>query len=986
MPPRLPYPQGQVSPPSLLQPINPEAMEYLKRVLGVDSILSVPQKLAKRVSMRDLAHYALGEYHLIPPARRDLVKAVFDLYRPSPLMASQMLPDLSAFDLLPTSQDLAVAQPQKAEEEEENTGWWSGFWRNLYALTTTLSYFPTALAKSLTFGSASAMLGAMGLTPERLREVLQYLNPNDEEQAPYYATAEFFLRLHEAGGGLMENLASFYRERLKSSVMEDLIRGASIIGASIPVGIMGGLTTTVGILQTTMQGLGLALGGENPFTDKNFLFAVEPLVRTFDAHTRLFTKEGKFWDTGTQLLRYQNAQFPLNAPLATDNKRVLIKTKTGRVYEREIPIVELEAELERLRATFPEVQIVSDDPIKSPLSFSLFGKTINPFYAFGLGIEIFLPFPTKGFAAVARTAKGATRLIDEFGFFARRAFAPLSEGVRLAQRAEALAELAFLPSFYAGGLPFTVATRLLGKAGVRAPQINLGASGRFAGLVNALNRVNEFFFTHHFIPYDLGSGYNATLHRLWDRVMTEARRDGIKVLERNKINDDLRHFLNAPVEEVLAKLATEEGGYHPLLRHILQREGITAERVATDLFGARRAIFSKYGDEMSLFAYNLHNSQLKLSIGRGLARANLAVGEAVQRMSTKGITRWLYPAWGFQDTVHHLTSFGTTLATAMQGRLQVMERTGAELIRGLTGDPAFKRSALYQAHKELSELRDLIRAQYGDPNTPLAQGLASLKITDIDEALKAGERFITRTGILPDTPTYARLFARDANDVPVLQKVLSEWKAQNAELFEQTGKTITPEQAWDFVPKNIRDETKLLKSEAEALYRWFEATEPEEQMLAMAILGRGADLSDTLGQYFLKTKALRGLGFTPQALDELVEHFNRMDGAIGLTDEQRLKFQGLLYRLLQNKIFSPDELAKAQQFLQDIGIPVDQIDDMLSAFQAGRSLLDAQELAFGYTRFEIERFLDKLREGRAQWEKAFLKSAQEHFPDCLRSS
>jgi hypothetical protein len=468
--------------------------------------------------------------------------------------------------------------------------------------------------------------------------------------------------------------------------------------------------------------------------------------------------------------------------------------------------------------------------------------------------------------------------------------------------------------------------------------------------------------------------------------MTEARRDGIKVLERGKINADLHHFLNAPAEEVFARMMGQAEKYHPLLQHIFRREGITAERVATDLFGARRAIFSKYGDEMSLFAYNLHNSQLKLSIGRGLARANLAVGEAVQRMSTKGITRWLYPAWSFQDTVHHLTSFGTTLATAMQGRLQVMERTGAEMIRGLTGDPAFKRSALYQAHKELSELRDLIRTQYGDPNIPLPKEMASLKITDIDEALKAGERFITRTGILPDTPTYARLFARDSNDVPVLRKILNEWEAKNAELFEQTRQTITPEQAWDFVPKDIRDETKLLKSEAEALYRWFEGTEPEEQMLALGILGRGNDLTDAIGQYFLKAKALRGLGFTPQALDELVEHYNRVAGKIGLTDDQRLKFQGLLYRMLQNKIFSPDELAQARQFLQDIGIPVHQIDDMLSAFQAGRSLLDAQQLAFGYTRFEIEHFLNKLREGREQWEKAFLKTAQEHFPDCLRTT
>jgi len=979
MPPRLPY--GQ--PP--LQPINPEAMEYLKRVLGADSILSLPQKLAKRVSMRDLAHYALGEYHLIPPARRDLVKAVFDLYRPSPLVP-QMPFDLSAFDLLPTSQDLGMAQPSRAEEEEQDTGWWSGLWRNLYALTTTLAYSPIALAKSLTFGSASAMLKNMGLDPETLRWLLQFMNPNDEEHAPYYALADLFLKFHEAGGSLTENIGSFYRERLKSSVLEDLIRGASIIGASVPIGIIGTVSTVVAGLQTGAQMLGLAVGGQNPFTENNFVFAIEPLVRTFDAHTRLFTKEGKFWDAGTQLLRYQNAQFPLNAPLATDNARVLIKTKTGKVYEREIPIVELEAELERLQATFPEVKIVSDDPIKSPLSFGLFGKTVNPFYAFGLASELFMPFPVKGLGAGLRAVKGSTRFADEFAFFAQRAFAPLSEGVKLSQRAEALAELVFLPSYTAGALPFGLVSRLLGKAGVRVPQVNIGAGGRFAGLVNALNRANEFFFTHHFIPYDLGSGYNATLHRLWDKVMMEARRDGIKVLERGKINEDLRHFLNEPLEEVLAKLTTEEGGYHPLIRHILQREGITAERVATDLFGARRAIFSKYGDEMSLFAYNLHNSQLKLSIGRGLARANLAVGEAVQRMSTKGITKWLYPAWGFQDTVHHLTSFGTTLATAMQGRLQVMERTGAEVVRGLTGDPAFKQSALYQAHRELSELRDLIRAQYGDPNTPLAQGMASLQITDIDEALKAGERFITRTGILPDTPTYARLFERNSNDVPVLQKVLNEWKVKNAELFEETGKTITPEQAWDFVPKDIRDDLKLLKSEAEALYRWFGETKPEEQMLALGILGRGADLTDAIGQYFLKAKALRGLGFTPQALDELVDHFNRVERKIGLTDDQRLKFQGLLYRLLQNKIFSPDELAKARSFLQDIGIPVDQIDDMLSAFQAGRSLLDAQELAFGYTRFEVERFLDKLKEGREQWEKAFLKSAQEHFPDCIRTT
>jgi hypothetical protein len=960
-------------------------MEYLKRVLKVDSILFLPQKLAGRVSMRDLAHYALGEYHLIPPARRDLVRAVFDLYRPSPLTPFQVSVDPSALDFLPTPQDLGVAQPSQVEEEQD-TGWWGSLWRNLYALTTTLAYSPIALAKSLTFGSASGVLQSLGMTPERAREMLQRLDPNDEEQAPAYAILEWFLRVHEAGGSLTENIGSFYRERLKSSVFEDLIRGASIIGASIPIGVMGVLSTAVAGLETGVRGLGLAIGGQNPFTGSNFVYTIEPLLRTADAHTRLFTKEGKFWDAGTQLLRYQNARFPLNAPLATDNKRVLIKTKTGKVYEKEVPIVELEAELDRLRATFPEVKIVSDDPIRSPLAFGLFGKTINPFYAFGLGIELFMPFPTKGFSAVARTARGATRLADEFAFFARRAFAPLSEGVRLTQRAEALAELAFLPSYFAGGTPFILGSRLLGKAGVRLPTVNIGAGGRFAGVVNMLNKANEFFFAHHFIPYDLGSGYNATLHRLWDRVMTEARRDGIKVLERNKINADLAHFLNAPAEEVVARMLGQAEEYHPLLQHIFRREGITAEQVLSDLFSARRAIFSKYGDSMSLFAYNLHNSQMRLSIGRGLARANLAVGEAVQRMSTKGITKWFYPAWSFQDTVHHLTSFGTTLATAMQGRLQVMERTGAEVIRGLTGDPAFRNSALFQAHQELSELRNLIRAQYGDPNTPLAQGTASLQITDIDEALKAGERFITRTGILPDTPTYARLFSRDSNDIPLLKHIVDEWQLKNMELFSETGQTLTPEQAWQVVPKNIRDEVKLLKSEAEALYRWFEATEPEEQAMAIGILGRGADLTDAIGQYFLKAKELRGLGFTPQALDELIEHFNRVEGKIGLTDDQRLKFQGLLYRLLQNKIFSPDELVEARHFLQRVGVPAEQIDDMLSAFQAGRSLIDAQELAFGYTRFEMERFLSRMKEAHARWNEAFLKSAQEHFPDCVRGS
>jgi hypothetical protein len=931
--------------------------------------------------MRDLAHYALGEYHLIPPARRDLVRAIYDLYRPSPMVAPQFLTQPLDFSLLPTPQDVGVVQQP---QEEEDTGWWQGFWRNLYALTTTLAYAPIAVGKALTFGSASAKLGSMGLTPENIKGILQVLNPNDEEQAPVYSALEFFLRVHEAGG-FTDNITSFYRDRLKSGIGEDLIRGASIIGASIPIGVMGAVSTAVAGLQTTARMVRLASAGKNPFTDRNVAYAMEPLLRTFDAHTRLFTKEGKFWDAGTQLLRYQNAQFPIAVPLATDNLRVMVKTKTGKVYEREIPIVDLEAELERLRATFPEVQIVSEDPIKSPLSLNFLGKTINPTYAFGLVSELFSPFPIKGVGAGVQVAKGSSRFSDEFAFFARRAFAPLSEGARLAQRTEALAELVFLPTYTAGALPFGLAGRLLGKAGVRVPQINIGAGGRFAGLTNMLNKVNEFFFAQHFIPFELGSGYNAILHRLWDKVMTEARQAGINVVEKGKVNADLAHFLNAPAEEVLARMAGQAEEYHPLLQHIFRREGITAEQVLDDLFGARRAIFSKYGDQMSLFAHNLHSSQMKLSIGRGLARANLAVGDAVQRMSTKGITKWLYPAWGFQDTVHHLTSFGTTLATAMQGRLQVMERTGAEVIRGLTGDPAFRQSALLQAHRELSELRDAIRAQYGDLNSPLAQGLASLKITDIDEALRAGERFITRTGILPDTPTYARLFARDDKDIPLLQRILDEWKVKNAEQFEETGKTITPEQAWDFVPKNIRDKTKLLKSEAEALYRWFEGTEPAEQALAVGILGRGANLTDTLGQYFLKTKALRGLGFTPQALDELVDHFGKIEGKIGLTPDQRVKFQGLLYRLLQNKIFSPDELAEARRFLQNVGVPMEQIDDMLSAFQAGRSLIDAENLAFGFVRAEVERFLSRMRDAHAKWEEAFLKSAEEHFPDCVRN-
>jgi len=970
MEPRLPY----GTPP--LQPINPEAMEYLKRVLGANSVLDLPQKLAGRVSMRDLAHYALGEYHLIPPARRDLVRAIFELYRPSPMMVSPMISVPSVDITLPTAQDIGAPQLQ----DEEETGWWNGFWRTLYAMTTTLAYSPFALAKSLVFGSASAILGATGLTPNDLQFYLQILNPNDEEQAPLYATAEFFQRLYEAGGNPIDNITSFYRDRLKSSIGEDLLRAGSIIGASIPIGIAGAVEGAVAGVETLSRMLGMATAGENPFTTKNAVFAFEPLLRSMDANTRLFTKEGKYWDLGTQLLRYQNARFPLNAPLATDNMRVMVRTATGQVYEREIPIESLEAELERLRATFPEVRIVSEDPLKSPLAFNLFGKTINPTYAFGLFAEIALPFPTRGVAGAWRLAKGASRLSDEFGFFARRAFAPLSEGIRLTQRAEALAELVFLPSYTAGALPFGLASRLLGKAGVRMPQVNIGAGGRFAGLMHMLGKANEFFFAQHFIPFDLSSGYNATMHRLWDKVMKEARDAGINVVERGVVNADLRHFLNAPAEEVLAKMANDD--YHPLLRHILRKEGITAEKVMDNLFEARRAIFSKYGDQMSLIAHNLHRSEMKFSIGRGLARANLAVGDAVQRMSTRGFTKWLYPAWGFQDTVHHLTSFGTTLATAMQGRLQVMERTGAEMIRGLTGDPAFKQSALYQAHKELSELRDAIRAQYGDLNSPLAQKLASLQITDIDEALKAGEKFMTRTGILPDTPIYARLFEKGDDGVPVLQKILDEWRVKNTKLAE-AGQALTPKQAWQAVPKDIRNKTQLLQSEAESLYKWFQETEPAEQMLAMGILARGADMTDDLGKYFLKAKALRGLGFTPQALDELVEHFNKIEGSINLTPDQRLKFQGLLYRMLQNKIFSPDELVEARRFLQDIGFPADKIDDMLSAFQAGRSLISANEIAYDFTYFEAKRLLEKMMKARDKWEEAFFKTATETFPDCI---
>ena len=976
MPPQLPFPQGQQP---LLQPINPEALEYLKRLVQADSALSLPQKLAGRLSVRDLAHYALGEHHLIPPARRELVRAVFDLYRAPAIapLSPQLLSAPSPLSLLPTPQEVGEEQVR----EEEETGWWNGFWRTLYAATTTLAYTPIAVAKALTYWTARAGLWASGLSPEQLKEALQRLNPYDENDAPLVAAAEFILRLQELGG-FTDNITSFYRDRLKSSIWEDLLRAGSIVGASVPTILTGAVSNVVAGFETAARMLGMGVGGQNPFTGRNFVYAMEPLLRTYDAHLRLFTREGKFWDVGTQLLRYQNAQFPITTPLATDNLLVQVRTKTGKVILREIPIHDLEAELPRLRSIFPEVQIVSNDPIKSPLAFSLLGKTINPTYAFGLISELFAPFPVKGVGAAGRIAKGSSRFTDEFSYFARRAFAPAREGLKLTQRTEALAELMFLPTYTAGALPFGLAGRLLGKAGVRLPQVNIGAGGRFAGLMHMLNKANEFFFAHHFIPYELSSGYNATMHRLWDRVMTEARQAGINVLERSRVNADLAHFLNAPAEEVFARMVGQAEEYHPLLRHIFQREGITAEQVATDLFSARRAIFSKYGDEMSLFAHNLHSSQMKLSIGRGLARANLAVGDAVQRMSTKGIMKWLYPAWNFQDTIHHLTSFGTSLATAMQGRLQVMERTGAELIRGLTGDPAFKQSALYQAHQELAELRNLIRAQYGDPNSPLTQKLASLNITDIDEALRAGERFMTRTGILPDTSIYARLFARDNNDIPLLKRIVEEWRAKNAELAE-AGQTLTPEQAWAAVPKKIRDEIKLLKSEAEALYRWFQETLPEEQDLAIGILGRGADLTDTLGQYFLKVKALRGLGFTPQALDELVEHYGQIEGRIGLTDEQRLKFQGLLYRLLQNKIFSPDELAEARRFLQDIGIPVDQIDNILTAFQAGRSLIAAEDIAFDFTYFEVRRFLEKMREARAKWEEAFLKSAQEHFPDCL---
>jgi hypothetical protein len=150
-------------------------------------------------------------------------------------------------------------------------------------------------------------------------------------------------------------------------------------------------------------------------------------------------------------------------------------------------------------------------------------------------------------------------------------------------------------------------------------------------------------------------------------------------------------------------------------------------------------------------------------------------------------------------------------------------------------------------------------------------------------------------------------------------------------------------------------------------------------------LGRGADLTDTLGQYFLKVKALRGLGFTPQALDELMAHYERVEGRVGLTDEQRLKFQGLLYRLLQNKLFAPEEVNEARRFLESIGIPAEQVDDVLIAFQAGKSLIKANDIAFDFTFFEVRRFLYKMREAHQMWREAFLKAMEEHFPDCMQS-
>jgi hypothetical protein len=74
---------------------------------------------------------------------------------------------------------------------------------------------------------------------------------------------------------------------------------------------------------------------------------------------------------------------------------------------------------------------------------------------------------------------------------------------------------------------------------------------------------------------------------------------------------------------------------------------------------------------------------------------------------------------------------------------------------------------------------------------------------------------------------------------------------------------------------------------------------------------------------------------------------------------------------------------EARRFLQDIGFPADKIDDMLSAFQAGRSLISANEIAYDFTYFEAKRLLEKMMKARDKWEEAFFKTATETFPDCI---
>ena len=995
-------------PPALLTPRNPQALEELMAYLRVESPLDIPKALSSKLNSRDLAHAVLGRYDLIRnPERRRLAEMVVRTQISTP---SLMTPVASTIDIDPvlSAPALTSTTPTTLEgQQEENEGWIKAGIKSLYASITSLGKLVLSTGewlagRAVDFGLRTALRTLGGETFANYlmntpledidRERIKHPRGSDMRRALdflYYARS-----IAEADP--INDTLDFWQERRKGQILNDMAQGG-YFASRLLEGTIGAGVSLVGVGVEGFSGaLGHLVAGDLEGAGRRLQ---ENLIDWTNLHMSLFHKDGSEMDFGTYLLKLGDVVAG-GAPVSFDRVSVVWRDAKGRIYSDEIPLIEFERFKEKLAEQGAKVfrsgntyyktgedpraiSYAENDVLKGLASIQLGNRTVNPIYTFGVVSELFAPFPVRFIGSGARIARGTSSFAKEAGDLLHI----IKHSPSLYHKTEAVLDLFMLPSGVAMNLPFGLTSRLFGRVGtprLAEKLMTAGAQEALGRVGKVAEKISASLFGQHYIPYEYGVyGYNASLHRAWDNALKELK--DLKGLDDLKAGaKDYEHFMSALPEEVFARM--QQGDYHRLVSHILQREGIRAVESVEDLISARTRLAGKYGGRVSPIAATLHTAETYFGLGKSLARANLKVGEYAQRLANTKVGRWVYPAVSFVDPyMRGSLNFAVGASTLLQGQLQQLERTFAEMFQGIMGMDTFEKSQLYALHQKVSAVKREIAEKYGRGTTETGSAVFS---TDIGKLLHEMEDFITDTGIFPDTKAYRYLTNRNKNGNLGIDEVVNAYEVAKAKTAEEIAeKKVSAKQANEMFLHNFRSELKqrgapLLEEEIQSIYEHFKNVGSDGRIMLRELM-TGITQSPEIQKYALLTRELRKYGMTPEYLDELVEHYKTVKGSPALSKEQLRTVQGLYLSLLNNRLLTPEQLAGAEEFLRKIGLSNEQITPLLTQFQKARLPLQNAVLeTLRYTNADAFALINRMRRAREQYAEGFRISIGKYFPDC----